>query len=455
MPYGLRGVANNIDPLVNSFQRLTRETGSSTQAIKAMLGGLMGPAGFAIAVSAITSLLVAFGPQIKDFFASFGDGAKDVETAKNELKALEDVAKDIAGDLGLSETEVLGGVKEIVELLESQQTIRDAIAGTIGNSGLVNSEDKDRRREFQSVLKEVNQAISEQSEFARSLDESQRKAILERIDNLTKEAELRRNIRDLIIETNQEWIEERSKELTEQARSSVPIPVDPEFELIEDKLPTLSEITAGLDLSTPGYAGARGVKALTNALQEYGYTLEQINGMSEEQGQLMLQQARNSEYLSNMISGQLVDASVMGLEALGALAVAGDGKELFLNFQTQLAGFMSVFGKQLIAIGAGSLALRNVLTNPAAAIAAGTALVLAAGAIRADAQNRLNNLTGSGSTSNTLTGYRGVQVGSVNNAAGPSFPEKVTVEFTDGTGNIVANGVMQLDRQGRSIYLGG
>jgi hypothetical protein len=66
-PFGILGVANNIDPLVNSFQNLGKEAGGSGKALKAMLAGLTGPAGLAIGVSAVTSLMIAYGDDILSF----------------------------------------------------------------------------------------------------------------------------------------------------------------------------------------------------------------------------------------------------------------------------------------------------------------------------------------------------------------------------------------------------
>jgi len=63
-PFGILGIANNIDPLVQSFQNLKKETGSAGGAFKSLASSLVGPAGIAIGISAVTSLLIAFGPQI-------------------------------------------------------------------------------------------------------------------------------------------------------------------------------------------------------------------------------------------------------------------------------------------------------------------------------------------------------------------------------------------------------
>jgi hypothetical protein len=63
-PFGLIGIANNIDPLISSFQSLQKSTGSTGGALKALGGALLGPAGIGIAISAVTSALIVFGPAI-------------------------------------------------------------------------------------------------------------------------------------------------------------------------------------------------------------------------------------------------------------------------------------------------------------------------------------------------------------------------------------------------------
>lgn len=86
LPYGMLGIANNIDPLVQSFQGLQRETGSAATAMKAMIAGLAGPAGIAIAVSAVTSLIVAFGD---DLVRAISDTNEELDEAKRKIDDLE------------------------------------------------------------------------------------------------------------------------------------------------------------------------------------------------------------------------------------------------------------------------------------------------------------------------------------------------------------------------------
>jgi hypothetical protein len=66
-PYGFIGIANNLNPLLESFQKLKVEAGSTSGALKAMAGGLIGPAGIGLALGAVSSIIVAFGPKIADF----------------------------------------------------------------------------------------------------------------------------------------------------------------------------------------------------------------------------------------------------------------------------------------------------------------------------------------------------------------------------------------------------
>jgi hypothetical protein len=96
-PYGFIGIANNLNPLLESFQRLKVEAGSTGGALKAMAGGLMGPAGIGLALGAVSSIIVAFGPQIMDFIK----GTDKATEAENKFaKSLSD-AKAQATETGI------------------------------------------------------------------------------------------------------------------------------------------------------------------------------------------------------------------------------------------------------------------------------------------------------------------------------------------------------------------
>jgi len=72
-PYGFIGISNNINPMLESFQRLKETTGSTTSALKSMISSLAGPAGIGLAVGALTSIIVAFGPKITQFIGQISE----------------------------------------------------------------------------------------------------------------------------------------------------------------------------------------------------------------------------------------------------------------------------------------------------------------------------------------------------------------------------------------------
>jgi hypothetical protein len=67
-PYGIIGVANNLNPMLESFQRLAKTEGGTKKALQAMSAGLIGPAGVGVALGIVSSLAVTFSKEIKEFF---------------------------------------------------------------------------------------------------------------------------------------------------------------------------------------------------------------------------------------------------------------------------------------------------------------------------------------------------------------------------------------------------
>jgi hypothetical protein len=85
-PYGFIGIANNLNPLLESFQRLQVSAGSTGGALKAMASGLMGPAGIGLALGAVSSIIVAFGPKIADFINGTNEATKAEEKFAQGLR---------------------------------------------------------------------------------------------------------------------------------------------------------------------------------------------------------------------------------------------------------------------------------------------------------------------------------------------------------------------------------
>jgi hypothetical protein len=90
--YGFIGVANNLNPLLESFQRLgerSKEAGSSIG--KELVSALTGPAGIGVALSAATFLFLKFGDEISSFITQKVGG---LNTAlSTEIKVFDDASK--------------------------------------------------------------------------------------------------------------------------------------------------------------------------------------------------------------------------------------------------------------------------------------------------------------------------------------------------------------------------
>lgn len=82
-PFGIRGIANNIDPLIESFLQLKSTTQSTGGAFSALGKTLLGPAGIALAVSSVTSLLIQYGDKLFTTSAT----AKIAEESNKKLAA--------------------------------------------------------------------------------------------------------------------------------------------------------------------------------------------------------------------------------------------------------------------------------------------------------------------------------------------------------------------------------
>lgn len=85
-PYGFIGIANNLNPLLESFQKLQVSAGSTGGALKQMAQGLMGPAGIGLALGAVSSIIVAFGPKIADFISGTNEASKAEDKFAQSLR---------------------------------------------------------------------------------------------------------------------------------------------------------------------------------------------------------------------------------------------------------------------------------------------------------------------------------------------------------------------------------
>jgi hypothetical protein len=98
--YGFMGIANNLNPLFESFQRLQASSGGTGNALKQMGAALTGPAGIGLAIGVVSSLIVSFGDELADFANTKLSGVTDAmkleamvfkEAQEGYVKATQDI----------------------------------------------------------------------------------------------------------------------------------------------------------------------------------------------------------------------------------------------------------------------------------------------------------------------------------------------------------------------------
>ena len=102
MPYGIQGVANNLDQLNLSMKRVFQNSGGLKGGLRALGKELLSPTGLGVALAAVTSLWIAFGDDIKDFFASSKNVNRELEKLTKSLEEYEETL------FGLHKTRVQG-----------------------------------------------------------------------------------------------------------------------------------------------------------------------------------------------------------------------------------------------------------------------------------------------------------------------------------------------------------
>jgi hypothetical protein len=140
-PYGIMGIANNLNPMVESFQRLAATEGGTKKALQAMVAGLMGPAGVGVAIGVVSSLAVTFSKEISEFFKG---PTGELEAFRKKLKEVaDDIYKLIGGEqtkrtkgillaeiiVGGNKTQQEEALKQLKSLYSSSAAIQNAKLG--------------------------------------------------------------------------------------------------------------------------------------------------------------------------------------------------------------------------------------------------------------------------------------------------------------------------------------
>lgn len=89
-PFGFIGIQNNLNPLLESFQRLRTESGSNAAALRALGSSLMGPAGIGIALSLVSAGILLYQKYLQGAKKATEEAAK---TTEDYAKSLDQVTR--------------------------------------------------------------------------------------------------------------------------------------------------------------------------------------------------------------------------------------------------------------------------------------------------------------------------------------------------------------------------
>jgi hypothetical protein len=263
LPYGIIGVANNINPLIEGLSRTSaaaKEAGVSLGST--LLNSLKGAGGLAFAFSIVTAAAQFATLGFSAFFRNISGGKKDIEEFKKELEgatnALTNAIKEIdklksALSLGF-EFESLGiklsGGGDI-KILQAQLRRQVELIGDIQRYGRqaqneFNALISDPRRitgtkeERDEIEKTIREALKNKSELLqRELDEGTRAMIIQRQIDLQKIKDAK-DAQDKQIANYEKFINEtiaRARQFASQFGQSFIVPdLDESFTNTKDKI---------------------------------------------------------------------------------------------------------------------------------------------------------------------------------------------------------------------------
>jgi hypothetical protein len=202
-PFGFIGIANNINPLVESFGRLKAETGSTGGALKALVGGLSGAGGLGLAFGVVTAAISfaqigfsAWTRSSKEAKESSDTFKLNLEDLKRQLNSVTDSLNNfIAAADNASKLNDINIVARFEDKTQQNTLIRQSRFITISEQ-LVETTDA-RRKAWQNYLDVARSAFKSDDEYAQA-----QKAAIDVYNQLLKKEKELTDARELQAATN-------------------------------------------------------------------------------------------------------------------------------------------------------------------------------------------------------------------------------------------------------------
>jgi hypothetical protein len=395
-PYGFIGIANNINPLVESFGRLKAESGSTGGALKALIGGLSGAGGLGLAFAAVTSAITfaqigfqAWSRGSEKAKKSSEEFSDQLENTKESLKSVtEGLSNFIAvvdsaarlNDINIKARfdnkgtqDVLTRQAKFITISEDLQAAIEALDKARQNNLNLTQEEGQTEKDYQDALKtsrdvvskaidevaRLTQARAEQAAANRLATIEERRAAAERLKALPA---FERDLKFKPIKV--EKFEVRTQELQKQIQDSltklrpIEIPVLPElppiplnFEISQDKLDQLNQVfTDAANNIAVGFGETLGNALSGNASIGDFFTglFQQVGAAMISFGKLMIKFAIEVEVIKKFLlkNPYLAIAGGIALIALGTLLRNATNRPAFAVGTRYAPGGMALVGER-------------------------------------------------------------------------------------------------------------
>lgn len=241
-PFGFIGIQNNLNPLLESFQRLRAESGSNSAAFKQLGQSLIGPAGLGLALSLVGSAIVIYQQYQQKANKATNDAKKVTdEYVKSldsvtgaQLKGAQNAQKELT-DLGILFATYNDGNNSLKLRKEAYKQLQEIYPSYFGNLKF----EQEVGDKTKKVYQELTQAILASARARAASDkitqnESRKLENEQKIIDLQKEQD--KNNRDLLNSEKARSINRNSAFKNAQAAQGEEIASADEANAIRDKI---------------------------------------------------------------------------------------------------------------------------------------------------------------------------------------------------------------------------
>jgi hypothetical protein len=223
LPFGILGISNNIDPMLNSFADVKKTAGGATGALKKMLGVLRGPLGLIFLIGSVLPTAILFAQK------ALAKKKKATEDAKNELteyqRALRSAASTQIGELIPSTLSYVNQLKVLNKALNEVsnsigvQNLEVVNQNRFVKDGVINLSDYNKeQQELNSISVGNRKALAESSQAVFGSTVAENEAVREIIQTKINEAKANKAIEDALKNLNIER-QKSTEEIKEEQRA--------------------------------------------------------------------------------------------------------------------------------------------------------------------------------------------------------------------------------------------